>query len=168
MVSRITNHDKNICPVCGMEADHDVHSVERHNMFFHFCSVQCRETFSSHPQLYTKAPKTVHEERLKQRTMRLAEPLVTEVTERLIPYLLEMMGVKKVKVEGAKVHITYDLLQVTEIQIEKELVEIGLQLGDGWLEHLRRGWVEYSEEAELGNLAASPAPCCNRPPPKPE
>jgi len=59
----------------------------------------------------------------------------------LVSCLSEMMGVKVVAVEGKKLQITYDLLQTTEIQIEKTLDEIGVQLGDGWLERLRRGWV---------------------------
>lgn len=153
------------CPVCGMKADIEVPSVEHYKMFFHFCSKQCREMFVAHPNLYSARLGQERSEILKRRTMSLAEPLDKEVTELLIPYLMGMMGVKEVAVEADKVHITYDLLQVTEIQIETALVEIGIQLGGGWLERLRRAWVHDSEEIELDNLAAPPAPRPNRPPP---
>ncbi len=75
------------------------------------------------------------------------------------------MGVQEVTAEKRRVSVTYDLLQVTEAQIEKALTEVGARLGGGWLERLRRGWVHDSEETELDNLAAPPAPQRNRPPP---
>jgi len=154
-----------ICPVCGMATVPEVPSVEHQKMYFHFCSEQCRETFIAHPVLYSTRIGKDRKEILKRRTMRLTEPLEREVTDLLIPYLMEMMGVKEVLVEDGKVHVTYDLLQVTEIQIEKALVEVGIKLGGGWLQRLCRGWVHDSEEIELDNLAAPPAPCCNRAPP---
>jgi len=154
-----------ICPVCGMTAEAGIPSVEHYKMFFHFCSEQCREMFIAHPSLYSTRAGKERSEILKRRTMRLAEPLDNEVSELLIPYLMEMMGVKEVVVEDDKVHITYDLLQVTEMQIEKALVEVSIQLGGGWLERLCRGWVYDSEEIELDNLAAPPALLPNRAPP---
>ena len=156
---------KDLCPVCGMATVPEVPTVEHHKMYFHFCSEQCRETFIAHPNLYSTKVGKERDEILKRRTMRLTEPLDKEVAELLVPYLTEMMGVREVTVEGEKVHITYDLLQVTEIKIEKALVEVGLQLGGGWLERLGRSWVHDSEEIELDNLAAPPTPCCNRAPP---
>jgi len=153
------------CPVCGMRAEVEVPSVEYHKMYFHFCSEQCRECFVARPNLYSGKIGKERSEILKQRTMRLAEPLDSEVTELLISRLKEMMGVKVVEGEGDRVRITYDLLQVTEIQIEKVLAEIGVQLGGGWLERFRRGWVHDSEDNVLDSLAAPPAACCNRAPP---
>lgn len=154
------------CPVCGMKADIEVFSVEHHKMFFYFCSEQCRETFVAHPSLYSAKLGQERSEILKRRTMSLAEPLDKEATELLISYLMKMMGVKKVTVEADKVHISYDLLQATESQIETALVEIGVQLGSSWMERLRRAWVHDCEEIELDNLDSPPAPCCNRPPPR--
>ncbi len=154
-----------ICSVCGMTAEAEIPSVKHQKMYFYFCSGQCRETFVAHPGLYSANVRKGQNEILKRRTIRLDEPLESEVTDLLTPYLMEMMGVKEVTVEGDKIEITYDLLQVTESQIEKMLVEVGLQLGGSWLERLRRGWVDNSEEIELDNLAAPAAPCCNRPPP---
>jgi len=154
-----------LCPVCGMKSISEVPSVEHNKMYFHFCSEQCRETFIAHPKLYHAKLGKEREETLKRRTMRLAEPLDTEVAELLVPYLNELMGIKEVSVESDKVHITYDLLQVKEMQIEKALIEIGIQLGSGWLERLCRSWVHDCEEVELNNLAAPPSACCNRAPP---
>ncbi len=153
------------CPVCGMAKLAEVPSVEHHKMNFYFCSKQCRETFVAHPKIYSAKVGKERSEILKRRTMRLAEPLSSEVADLLIPYLMEIMGVKSVVVDGDKINITYDLLQVTEIKIEKALVEIGLQLGGDWLRRLCRSWVHDSEETKLDNLAAAPAPCCNQPPP---
>ena len=151
------------CPVCGMRASEEVSSVEFHKMYFHFCSEQCREMFIAYPTLYRiKAAGKDRNEILKRRTMRIAEPLGEAGTELLVPYLEALMGVKEVMIEDDKVHIAYDLLQVTEMQIEKVLVEVGLQLGGDWLERLRRGWVHDCEENELDNLVAPPALLPNR------
>jgi len=154
-----------ICPVCGMKAEAGVSSVEHLKMYFHFCSEQCRETFVAHPSLYRSKVGNERSEIIKRRTMRLIEALNNETTELLISHLTEMMGLKEVVVEGGKVHITYDLLQVTESQIEKALREVGLQLGGAWRDRLHRAWVHNSEEIELDNLAAPPAPLPNRAPP---
>ncbi|MCF6236364.1 MAG: hypothetical protein L3J70_08365 [Gammaproteobacteria bacterium] len=155
-----------ICPVCGMAVNVEVPVLEHHKMHFYFCSTQCRETFAVHPSLYSSKAGKEKNVVLKQRTMSVSEPLSDEVTELLIPYLMEVMGVKKVTVEGGKVNIIYDLLQVTELQIEKVLVDVGVELGSGWLERLCRAWVHNSEENELENLAPAAAPCCNKPPPR--
>ena len=155
-----------LCSVCGMKTEAEIPSVEHHKMYFHFCSEQCRETFVAHPGLFITQAGKEQSAILKRRTMRLAEPLDNDATALLIPSLMEMMGVKEVVVEGDKLHITYDLMQVTEMQIEKTLVEVGVQLGGGWLELLCRAWVHNSEETELDSLAAPTAPCFNRPPPR--
>ncbi len=142
------------CPVCGMSTEIEVPPVTYNKMYFHFCSEQCRETFSAHPVIYSSRTGKARSEILKRRAIHLTTPLDSEVSALLVPYLKEMMGVKMVIVEGDTISITYDLLQVTESQIEKALGEIGLQLGGSWLEQLRRAWVDNSEEIELDNLAA--------------
>jgi len=154
-----------VCPVCGMLAVPEIASVEHHKMYFYFCSQQCRESFVARPKLYATSPEKERDEVVKQRTLRLNESLEEKVATLIIAYLSEMMGVKNVLVDGNRIRITYDLLQVTEKQIEAALGEIGVQLGGGWLERLHRGWVHDSEETELENRAASAAPCCNKPPP---
>ncbi len=151
-----------LCPVCGMTVDPSVPSVAYHKLYFHFCSSQCRQTFLARPKLYSSGAR---EEVIKRRVMRLSEAIDEEVAALIISYLTQMMGIKEVVVEGEKVYVIYDLLQITKKQIEEALSEVGIQLGGGWLERLRRGWVYDSEEIELDNLAASPAACCNKPPP---
>ncbi|RKZ81445.1 MAG: hypothetical protein DRQ35_00015 [Gammaproteobacteria bacterium] len=153
------------CRVCGMAVDISVSTLEYHKMYFHFCSQQCRETFITHPNLYSAASEKERKEILKRRTMSLAGPLEEKSMELLASQLTEMMGVKDVIVEGGKVHVSYDLLQVTRQQIENRLVEVGINIGSDWMERLRRAWVHDSEENELDNLAA-PVHYYHRPPPK--
>ncbi len=154
-----------ICPVCGMGTMSEVPTVEYHKMFFHFCSEQCLKTFLDHPGLYSSKVGRKRSKILKRRTMTLAEPLDDEIRELITSSLLQMMGVEEVIAEERRVGVTYDLLQITEEQIEKTLAEVGARLGGSWLERLRRSWVHDSEEIELDNLAAPPAPRRNRPPP---
>lgn len=158
-----------ICPVCGMHAEAAISSVEYAKMYFHFCSEQCRETFVLHPRLYSTKVGEKSKERfeiLKQRTMRLAEPLSNEVIDLLIPEVKKLMGVRGIVIVGNKINITYDLLQVTEEKIQQVLCEVGVQLGGDWLERLRRAWVHDCEEIELDNLAAPPVRSYNYTPPK--
>ncbi len=160
------NIERDICQVCGMTADPGVANVEYHRMFFWFCSGQCRETFLENPGLYAARPPVKQKEILKKRTLHLAGPPPDEeVAGLLISYLTDLMGVKQVSVEGERLHISYNLMQVTEAQIEEALTEAGLQLDDSWRERLRRAWVHETEEIERKNLAAEPGSCCNKPPP---
>lgn len=66
--------------------------------------------------------------------------------------LQAMMGIQSISVEGDCVVIAYDLLQATVEQIEEKLAEIGVQIGAGLAERLRRAFVHYEEECEVGNL----------------
>ena len=63
--------------------------------------------------------------------------------------------------KGDSVLITYDLLQATAEQIEEKLGEIGVQLGEGFAERLRRAFVHYEEECEIGNLEVHKSSCCS-------
>jgi len=155
-----------ICPVCGMKAAAEVAPVKQQKEYFYFCSEQCRETFIVHPALYNLQVEKKRNEILKRRTMRLASALDGEITDLIRSYLMDMMGLKTVKIDGNKIQITYDLLQVTENQIEKALMEVGVQLGEGWLERLRRAWVHDGEESELDNLATPPVVSYTRLPPR--
>jgi len=147
-----------------MKSNTQVMSAVYDEMYFHFCSNQCRETFLEHPDLYLPSETSLPSEIIKRRTLHLEACLEQEVVDLLVPYLEEMMGVKEVTVEGEKLHITYNLLQVKETQIERVLMEVGVELGGSWLERLRRGWVDDSEETELENLEAAPSGCCHWPP----
>ena len=64
-----------------------------------------------------------------------------------------MMGVKAIEShDDNTVTITYDLLQATADQIEAKMGEVGVGLGEGWAEQLRRSFVHYLEECEVGSL----------------
>jgi YHS domain-containing protein len=143
--------------VCGMEVN--PHQYETHylQMQFAFCSEQCRDRFVANPHLYIgrpghPAPKQRGEEVIKKRRLRLASPLPLDKAALLIQALQAMMGVKSVVIEGDKLDITYDLLQATTEQIEAQMIDIGVRLGEDWAERLRRAFVHYEEECEIGNL----------------
>jgi YHS domain-containing protein len=144
-------------PVCGMQVEAHMHGIEYQQSRYAFCSDQCRDRFLANPHLYIgfpgqKAPKQEGLEVLKKRRLHVARSLSPSQSDSLIGALQAMMGIKFVAVDGDKIEITYDLLQVTAEQIETKIAEIGLQLGEGWTEQLHRAFVHYEEELEVGNL----------------
>lgn len=143
--------------VCGMQVEADKNQLSYLGVSYSFCSRQCRERFQDNPHLYIgmpgqKAPKQDGLSVFKQRSLRLAQPLTPSQAKMLSDALQTMMGIQSVSVEGDCVVIMYDLLQATAEQIEKKLAEIGVQLGEGLAEHLRRAFVHYEEECEVGSL----------------
>jgi len=54
------------------------------------------------------------------------------------------------------IEVTYDLMQVIAQQIEAQLFEIGLKLGEEWPERLRRGFIHFLEETEVSGLDEPP------------
>ena len=99
-----------------------------------------------------KAPKQEGLTVIKQRRLRLAQPLSSSQARVLSDSLQAMMGIQTVSAEGDSVVIAYDLLQATAEQVEEKLAKIGVQLGEGLAERLRRAFVHYEEECEVGNL----------------
>jgi len=75
-----------------------------------------------------------------------------------------MPGVNRADIDGCKLRVNYNLLEVRAEQIENVLSGLGLKLADSWLERLKRNWLHYTENNELDHLASSGTPCCNRPP----
>ena len=143
--------------VCGMEVDFDDNQITYQGSSYAFCSKQCQDRFQANPHLYVgipgqKSPKQEGLSVIKQRRMRLVQPLSSSEATALIDALRSMMGIQSVSVEGDSVTITYDLLQATAEQIEEKLAEVGMQLGEGLAERLRRAFVHYEEECEVGNL----------------
>lgn len=144
-------------PVCGMQVEPHMYAIEYEHSHYAFCSSQCRDRFLANPHLYIgyagqKAPKQEGLQVIKKRRLRLAISLSTSQANRLIEALQAMMGIVFVDVDGDKIDIAYDLLQVTAEQIETKLSEIGLQLGEEWMEQLRRAFVHFEEELEVENL----------------
>jgi YHS domain-containing protein/copper chaperone CopZ len=155
-----------IDPVCGMEVADSTFSAEHLGITYHFCSQQCLENFTVRPRLYVGkgAQKAEGKAIIKRRTFMLDRPLVDADAGALEAALLRMMGVKEVEISGTKVTVSYDLLEATAAQVGREIEQAGAALGKGWAARLKRGWLQYTEETELENLAVGDEPCCNRPP----
>jgi len=154
------------CPVCGMDTPSHEITTEHNGICYHFCSQQCLENFSKHPALYLsiKSPKREGKSVIKRRSFVLDTPVPDAGTKSFESVISEMMGVREVVISGEKVSVTYDLLEVTAEQIEQVLEKAGAKLGTGWASRLKRGWVQYKEENEIGILASTDAACCNKPP----
>ena len=148
------------CPVCYMKVESDSLALVYQGMHFAFCSEQCRERFQATPHLYIGVPgqKSVKQEGrkvLKHRCFRLDRSLSAEQAQILVDTVASMMGIKQVVAEGTEVRITYDLLEATAEQVEETLLAVGAQLGEGWMDRLRRALVHYTEECETTNLEVS-------------
>jgi len=144
-------------PVCGMQVESEQYTIEYLQMHYAFCSRQCQERFRENPHLYVglpgqKSPKQEGREVIKQRRMRLALPLSSAQEDEVVQALSDMMGIKAATASGDLIELTYDLLQATAEEIESKLEEVGVRLGEGWAERLRRAFVHYEEECEIGNL----------------
>jgi len=154
------------CPVCGMDATDSTICTEHGGMVYHFCMSQCRENFCARPQLYlgNKSAKRTGREMIKRRTFMLDKAMGGMQGEALMMSLNQLMSVQNISVEGNRIAIDYNLLEVNANQIEQALVNAGAAMGSGWAERLKRGWVHYTEENELDNLVAPEAACCNKAP----
>ncbi|MBU1223802.1 MAG: YHS domain-containing protein [Gammaproteobacteria bacterium] len=149
-------------PVCGMEVAPPQLETVYEGLHYAFCSEQCRQRFAANPHLYIgvpgeKAPGQKGVELFKRRRFQLDTPLAAQDAAILTEALGAMMGVKAIEIEnGNTVTLTYDLIQATADQLEAKMVEVGAKLGAGWAERLRRGFVHYMEECEVGNLEVHP------------
>ena len=150
-------------PVCGMEVAPTQFETVYEGLHYAFCSEQCRQRFLANPHLYVgvpgeKAPGQKGVALLKRRRFQLDAPLAAQDAAILAEALGAMMGVKAVEIEDDTVTLTYDLIQATADQLEARMEEVGAKLGAGWAERLRRGFVHYMEECEVGNLEVHPHP----------
>lgn len=151
-------------PVCGMDVAPTQFETIFEGIRYAFCSEQCRQRFVANPHLYIgvpgeKSPKQKSVELFKRRRFQLDAPLAPHDAVILTGELGAMMGVKAIEIQDdGTVTVTYDLLQATADQLEAKMVEVGVKLGKGWAERLRRGFVHYMEECEVGNLEVHPHP----------
>ena len=144
-------------PVCRMEVAATSFATEYAGIAYAFCSAQCKERFLANPQLYIgfpghKAPAQKGRKIIKQRRLLLSVPLDAMQAEQVKRALLEMMGIHKVCIEGDKLEIQYDLIQVTAGQIADKLALIGAGLGGGWMDRLKMAFINYLEETEMSGL----------------
>ncbi len=144
-------------PVCHMQVSAASFVTEHSGIKYAFCSEQCRVRFLANPHLYIgfpgqKAPAQEGVEIVKHRKFRLAYSLDAAQTQQIHDALISMMGVRNVHIDGDKMGIQYDLIQVTEEQIESKLASVGAALGEGWADRLQRAFIHFEEEFEVGNL----------------
>lgn len=144
-------------PVCHMEVPLESFAIEYEGIPHAFCSEQCKARFLANPHLYIgfpghKAPAQQGIEVIKRRHLVLSTPLDAMQAEQVERALLEMMGIRKVTIEGDKIEIQYDLIQVTAEQIADKLGLIGIKLGGGWIDRLNLAFINNSEETEVGSL----------------
>lgn len=162
----MSNKDKVKDVVCEMMVSPDSFPTHYQGSPYAFCSAQCFERFAAHPHLYVgtpghPAPKQQGMVILKQRRFVVDEVLGEFRASYLQAQIGAMMGIHALEVNGAEVVVTFDLLQATSLQIEKALQKTGERLGDGWGENLRRGFIHYTEECEIGNLQVAPPSGCH-------
>ena len=144
-------------PVCRMEVAATSFATEYAGIAYAFCSAQCKERFLANPQLYIgfpghKAPAQKGREIIKRRRLLLSLPLDAMQAEKVKRALLEMMGMHEVCIEGDKLEVQYDLMQVTTGQIADKLALIGADLGGGWMDRLKLAFINYLEETEMSGL----------------
>jgi len=156
------------CPVCGMGTTDSAICADYLGIEYHFCMQQCRENFLARPKLYVGKQSLAKTGRqiIKRRKFTLEQPLVGMRREDLMLALNQLMSVRNVSIAGNRVEIDYNLLELNAGQIEATLEKAGASMGAGWAERLKRGWIHYTEENELDNLASGDAACCNKPPAK--
>lgn len=155
--------------VCGMEVNADSFAHDYAGTVYAFCSTQCRDRFLAHPHLFIglpgrPAPKQEGRTVLKHRSFELGRPLDAEQAHMLIEHISALMGIESIQAADRRVRITYDLLQITAEQIETEFELAGAELGNGWAATLKRGFVHFTEECEVGHLEVGPRFGCHRTP----
>jgi len=151
------------CPVCQMSVSTAEYGLVHHGISYVFCSQQCEQNFIARPRLYLRHRA---KEVLKKRVFKLAA--IFNAREQLVlnDVMLKLMGIKDISFKQQRCLITYNLLEVTALQIEQQFEEAGVRLGQGWATQLKRGWVHYMEDNALNALAEPDGACCNKPPTK--
>ena len=144
-------------PVCHMQVSSASFATEHAGGHYAFCSAQCRERFLASPNLYIgfpglKAPAQEGKEVIKRHRLLLSAPLDAMQAEQVKRALLEMMGIHEIFIEGDKIEIQYDLMQVTTGQIADKLALIGADLGAGWIDRLKLAFINNLEEIEISSL----------------
>ena len=153
-------------PVCHMDVASTSFATEYAGIHYSFCSAQCKERFLASPHLYIgfpgrKAPAQEGKKVIKRRRLLLLAPLDAAQAEQVKQALLEMMGIHEVCIEGDKIEIQYDLVQVTAEQIADKLALIGADLGGGWIDRLKLAFINNLEEIEISSLEVENKKCCH-------
>lgn len=153
--------------VCHMQVPSTSFATEYAGGHYAFCSAQCKERFLANPHLYIgfpghKAPAQEGKKVIKRRRLLLSAPLDATQAEQVKRALLEMMGIHEILIEGDKIEIQYDLIQVTAEQIADRLALIGAGLGGGWIDRLKLAFINNLEEIEINSLEVEKKKkCCH-------
>src|SRR3990167_1129343 len=152
--------------VCHMQVPSTSFATEYAGGHYAFCSAQCKERFLANPHLYIgfpghKAPAQDGEKVIKRHRFLLSAPLDAMQAKQVKRALLEMMGIHEVFIEGDKIEIQYDLIQVTAEQIADKLALIGADLGAGWVDRLKLAFINNLEEIEISSLEVGNKKCCH-------
>lgn len=144
-------------PVCEMLVESKTYVFKFMGCQYLFCSQQCLDRFESNPHLYIGKPgkasiKQSGEHIIKHRILKLDQIISPDATKLIISTVNDMMGIKYIKIEGQKIDITFDLLEVTSKQIELTLERLGNEVSASWGASLKSAFIHYAEEAELDNL----------------
>ncbi|OGS97830.1 MAG: hypothetical protein A3F73_07135 [Gallionellales bacterium RIFCSPLOWO2_12_FULL_59_22] len=144
-------------PVCHMQVSSTSFATEYAGRCYAFCSAQCRERFLATPRVYIGFPGNPAaaqegKKSIKRRRLLLSAPLDAGQAEQAKCALLELMGVQEIVIEGGRIEIRYDLIQVTAEQIEEKLALIGADLGDDWIDRLKMAFIHNLEEIEISSL----------------
>jgi YHS domain-containing protein len=153
-------------PVCHMMVPATSFALKYEGIARAFCSEQCKERFLENPYLYVGRPghravAQLGEQVIKRRSFVLSAPLDTIQGEQVRLGLLSMMGVHEVCIDGNKIEIQYDLVQVTAEQIADQLALTGANLGSGWVDRLKMAFINYKEECEIGGLEVDNTKGCH-------
>ena len=152
--------------VCHMQVPSTSFATEYAGSHYAFCSAQCKERFLANPHLYIgfpgrKAPAQEGKEVIKRHRLLLSAPLDAMQAEQVKRALIEMMGIHEIFIEGDKIEIQYDLMQVTAGQIADKLALIGANLGGGWIDCLKLAFINNLEEIEISSLEVGNRKCCH-------
>lgn len=153
--------------VCHMQVPSTSFATEYAGSRYAFCSAQCKERFLASPHLYIgfpgrKAPAQEGKQVIKRRSFLLSKPLDATQAEQVKQAMLEMMGIHEICIEGSKVEIQYDLIQVTAEQIADKFGLIGNSLGEGWMDRLKLAFINNLEGIEISSLEVEKKKkCCH-------
>lgn len=153
--------------VCHMQVPSTSFPTEYVGSHYAFCSEQCKVRFLANPHLYIgfpgrKAPAQEGVQVIKCRSFTLGETLDAMQVEQVKQAVQEMMGILDICIEGKKVEISYDLIQVTAEQIAEKLASVGASIGGGWIDKLKLGFINFEEENEISSLEVDNKKCCHK------
>ncbi len=154
--------NEKICPVCGMNDIDDELWRSYRGIKYKFCSQQCLDRFVAHTGLYSGTPQTGKSEKQKGRVeikchkVIFTKAITKDQVEKISNALKSVMGIKRFHVGFKSFSVTYDLVEVSLVEIEHEVEKELGEIHSPLFENIKRGWIHYTEECELENLAHPP------------